>query len=262
MAFLPLHDDNPRVVIEYPWVTWGLIAACVIAFLYENSGGDALYRHLIYGYGLIPAVLTGEAELGADLYEVPALATLVTSVFLHGGWWHLIGNMLYLWVFGDNIEDAMGHVKFLMFYMICGIIAGLAQVVADPDSVVPTIGASGAISGVLGAYLILHPRARVLIPIFFIPVYVPAFLLLLFWIGFQVYAVLGAGVAGGGVAWLAHIGGFLAGVALIVPFRRKTMPLLGDRPPLGVRLRTGFRTRRQKNDRKDDRTDRRPGPWS
>ena len=146
-----------------------------------------------------------------------------------------------------------------MFYIICGIIAGLAQVVADPDSVAPTIGASGAISGVLGAYLILHPRARVLIPIFFIPVYVPAFLLLLFWIGFQVYAVLGTGVAGGGVAWLAHIGGFVAGVALIVPFRRKTMPLLGDRPPLGLRLRTGFRSRRRpKGERKKDR---RPAPW-
>jgi membrane associated rhomboid family serine protease len=258
MAFLPLHDDNPRVVIAYPWVTWGLIAACVIAFVYENSGGDALFRHLIYGYGLIPAVLTGEAELGADLYEVPALVTLVSSLFLHSSIWHLIGNMLYLWVFGDNIEDAMGHIKFLMFYMICGIIAGLAQVVADPDSVVPTIGASGAISGVLGAYLILHPRARVLIPIFIIPVYVPAFLLLLFWIGFQVFAVLGAGVSGGGVAWLAHIGGFVAGAALIALFRRKTMPLLGDRPPVGLRLRTGFRTRR----RKDGPKDRRPGPWS
>lgn len=257
MVFIPLHDDNPRVLIAHPWVTWGLIVACATAFFYQTAGGAQSYQHLVVGFGLIPAVLVGGNQLSADFYLVPAVATLVTSLFLHGDILHLAGNMLYLWVFGDNIEDSMGHGKFLIFYLICGMAAGLTQVLADTSSLTPTIGASGAISGVLGAYLILHPRARILVPILIFPVYLPAFVLLLLWIGLQVYNAAGSGPSGGGVAWLAHIGGFLAGMALIAAFRHKAMPLFGGRPPRGVRLKDRTDAQRDRKTRRDTRS-----PWS
>ncbi len=161
-------------------------------------------------------------------------------MFLHGGGLHLGGNMLFLWVFGDNIEDAMGHGRFILFYLLGGIAAGLIQTLAGPSSQVPTIGASGAVAAVLGAYLILHPRAKILVPIVIFPVYLPAVFVLLLWIGFQVFTALGGG--GGGVAWWAHIGGFVTGALLIVPFRHNSLPLFGgaDNLPSGLRIRKGF----------------------
>ena len=168
------------------------------------------------------------------------VATLLTYMFLHGGLLHLAGNMLFLWVFGDNIEDAMGHRRFVAFFLLGGVVAGLAQALVEPGARVPIIGASGAIAAVLGAYLVLHPRAKILVPILIFPVYLPAVLPLLFWIGFQVFTAMSGG--GGGVAWWAHIGGFVAGALLIVPFRHNSIPLFGGGdPPSGLRLRKGFR---------------------
>ena len=132
---------------------------------------------------------------------------------------HLIGNMLYLWVFGDNVEDAMGHARFVAFYLICGIAAALAHTLADPASQIPTIGASGAVSGVLGAYLLLHPKARVLVPIWIVPVYLPAFVLLIFWFAFQIVFAATSEAGAPGVAWWAHIGGFLAGALMALALR-------------------------------------------
>ena len=239
MPFLPLHDKTPRVLIRTPWVTWGLIAACVFTYFFQAGAGAEDGARLAIGLGVIPSTIVGTARLPAEYHLVPAWATLFTSMFLHGGLMHLIGNMLYLWVFGDNVEDSMGHPRFVAFYLLCGLIAGLAHFAAVPASDVPTIGASGAVSGVLGAYLILHPRARVLIPIWFIPIYLPAYLLLVVWIGFQIFSASVGGASGGGVAWWAHIGGFVAGAILIVPFRYKAVPLFGmDKYPKGVRLKS------------------------
>ncbi len=246
MPFLPLHDNQPRVLIGQPWVTWSLIALCAFVFLFQSDVGQADAQRLAVGLGVIPATLVGNAVLGEDYYLVPPMATLVTYQFLHGNFMHLFGNMLYLWVFGDNIEDSMGHVRFIVFYLLCGVLAMLTQVVADPGSTVPTIGASGAVSGVLGAYLVLHPRAKVLVPIVVIPLYVPAFVLLLIWIGFQFLQAWGSGAAGGGVAWWAHIGGFLIGAVLVVGFRYRAIPLFGAAdPPGGLRIAPGFRRKRR-----------------
>lgn len=270
MPFLPLYDDHPRVLIEHPWVTWGLIAACTLVFLFENSMTPDERARLILGLGLIPATVTGDRELAPELVLVPPLATLLTSQFLHGGWPHLIANMLFLWVFGDNVEDAMGHGRFLVFYLLCGLAAALAQIAADPISQVPTLGASGAISGVLGAYLILYPRARVLVPIIIIPLYLPAYLLLVVWFLFQVGSATTGGPVGGGVAWWEHIGGFATGALLVIPFRHKTVPLFaGGRLPQGVRLRPGARWRRRatkdephKGPQEGPHQDSNDGPWS
>ncbi len=255
MPFIPLHDDNPRVLITHVWVTWGLIAACTIVFFLEVSASPEAGERMVVGLGLIPAAFVGEIQLKPEFHLIPAPLTAVTSLFLHGGLMHLLGNMLYLWVFGDNVEDAMGHWRFLAFYLLCGVAAGLVHVFSDPGSQIPTIGASGAISGVLGAYLVLHPKARVLVPIWFIPVYIPAFVLLILWIVFQIFAATAAGTDGGGVAWWAHIGGFFVGGLLVVPFRHKAIPLFGaDNLPSGIRMTRG-RWRRHKNQKT------RRGPW-
>ncbi len=273
MPFIPLHDKNPRVLVKYPWVTWGLILACSAVFLREAELGPDELRRFVLGLGMIPATLTGDAELPSGLAVVPPLATLVTHQFLHGDVLHLGINMAYLWVFGDNIEDAMGHARFIVFYLLCGAIAALAHVVvAGSGMAEPLIGASGAISGVLGAYLLLHPSARILVPVFFfIPFYLPAYLLLLLWLGFQFYAVALVPAGGGdSVAWWAHIGGFFAGLLLIVPFRRKTVPLwqTGDVPG-GLKMSVYDRRPERRNGEKDrnrkrtGRKDEPPkrGPW-
>ncbi len=222
--FLPLKDRNPLRTIPFQFVTATLIGLCVAIFLWQLSLARGEDVAAIYGLGMIPAVLTGERELAPELVRVPAELTLVTAMFLHAGWWHLVGNMLYLWVFGDNVEDAMGHLRFLLFYLLSGVAAGLAHILANPGSEVPTIGASGAISGVLGAYLVLHPRARVLVMVFFrLFVYLPAYVVLGSYIVLQfVYVATGTG---GNTALWAHIGGFVAGALLVVPLRRRGVPL-------------------------------------
>ncbi|GAB4351818.1 MAG: rhomboid family intramembrane serine protease [Kiloniellaceae bacterium] len=277
MPFIPLHDTTPRTLIARPWVSYGLILACVLFFFVQVSGGEEGFIRLIYGLGVIPAVLTGGAGLAPELAMADPFVTLLSYQFLHGGFMHLAGNMLYLWVFGDNVEDAMGHARFLAFYLLCGVAAALAQVAYNPAEATPLIGASGAISGVLGAYLILHPKARVLVPIVIIPLYLPAWLLLIFWFGFQFYAAFGAPAAEN-VGWWAHIGGFVAGAVLIFFFRYRAVPLfgLGD-PPTGVVLRSGTvrrhrarpdhdpadeaPTARRRNDPPGGARGRRKGPW-
>jgi membrane associated rhomboid family serine protease len=218
---IPLHDDNATE--RPPIFTVLLIVACVLAFLWQLSLGKAQQR-AIMALGVIPAVLLGERRLAPELALIPPELTMFTSMFLHGGWMHLIGNMLYLWVFGNNIEDAMGHLRFLVFYLLCGVAAVFAQALPDPSSTIPMIGASGAISGVLGAYLLLYPNARVLvgIPIF---VYIhatrlPALLVLGFWFVLQIVSSILASAGEGGVAWGAHIGGFVAGM-LLLPFLKR-----------------------------------------
>lgn len=224
---IPIHDDNPTRIT--PWVTWSVIGLCVLAYLWQIGHGPREQQALVYGFGLIPAVFLGDLALPAELYRVPAGLTLLSSMFLHGGLLHLLGNMLYLWIFGNNIEDAMGHGRFVVFYVLCGIGAALAQALPDPTSQIPMIGASGAISGVLGAYLLLFPHARVLVAIpfgFFVhTVYLPAMLVLGVWFAIQVLSSLNMNPAEGGVAWYAHLGGFVTGLLLIPWFRDRNVRL-------------------------------------
>lgn len=220
---IPLRDDNPSST--RPVVTVALLAAVALVFLWQLWLGPRVGEAMIYALGLIPGVLLGRHELPTELAIVPPTATILTSMFMHGGWLHLLGNMLYLWIYGDNVEDAMGHGRFLLFYVLCGIAAALTQALPAPHSTVPMIGASGAISGVLGAYLLLFPRARVLVLIplgfFLYTVRWPASIVLIAWFALQFLSnALSAGGAGGGVAFRAHLGGFVAGMVLVAFFRR------------------------------------------
>ena len=222
---IPLGDDRPSAL--KPYVTCSLIAVCVAAFLWQRSIGIALDRRAIDALGAIPAVLLTGARLPPDLVWIPRYLTPFTSMFLHGGWMHLLGNMLFLWIYGDEVEDAMGHARYLLFYACCGVAAILAQALSSPQSPYPIIGASGAISGVLGAYLLLFPRAKVLtlvlLPFFFTTLRVPAMLLLLLWFAVQLVSVVAG--SGGGVALRAHIGGFLAGMLLVPLLKRSEVKL-------------------------------------
>lgn len=225
---IPLRDDNPSSIT--PAVSWALIATCVLVFLWQFSLGPRDGQIAVYALGVIPVVLLEGARLPPEVAMVPPLATVFTSMFLHGGWMHLIGNMLYLWIFGDNVEDSMGHGRFVVFYLLCGVAAVLAQALPDTHSQVPMIGASGAISGVLGAYLLLYPHARVLvlIPLGFFTqlIRLPAGIVLGLWFALQLFNSLVTPAGGGGVAFGAHIGGFVAGIALIPLFKRRGVRLL------------------------------------
>jgi membrane associated rhomboid family serine protease len=229
---LPLSDDNPADIT--PVVTISFIAACVLVFFYQASLPQPLGEVFVYRFGAIPATIFGNAALPPEVTAMPALAGLVTSMFLHGGWMHLIGNMLYLWIFGNNIEDAMGHVRFVIFYLTCGVLATLSHAIITPSSTIPMVGASGAISGVLGAYLLLFPHAQVLVliplGIFTRMMYVPAGLVLGLWFVMQVLSGgMSLGHEGGGVAFFAHVGGFLAGMALIGFFKRPDVRFFAPR---------------------------------
>ena len=227
---IPLHDDNPTELT--PVVTVAIMALCTGAFLWQQSLGESAHQ-VVYGLGVIPAVLFDIQRLSPELALVPPWLTVFTSMFLHGGWTHLLGNMLYLWIFGNNVEDAMGHGRFIVFYLLCGVAAVVAQALPDPRSTVPMIGASGAISGVLGAYLLLYPRARVLValPIGFYlhTVRLPAGWVLVFWFAIQALSSWLAGDREGGVAFGAHMGGFVAGMVLVVFFRRRGVRLFNPR---------------------------------
>ena len=213
---IPLRDENPIRVV--PFVTWAVLAACVLAFLVQVSLGAPGFNRMIFALGVIPAVLFGHAYLPPEIVLVPPAVTVVTSMFLHGGWLHLAGNMLYLWIFGDNIEDRMGHLRFLVFYLACGAAAVFAQAIPAPQSEVPMVGASGAISGVLGAYLLLFPRTRVLVlvPLGFVlqAIRLPAVWVLGLWFLVQLLSSFAAPAGEGGVAFRAHLGGFVAGLLL------------------------------------------------
>src|SRR5215472_4083776 len=216
----PLRDTEPSY--SKPVVTVMLIVINLIIFLYEFALPSYYRDAFIASYGMIP-----------DQFSFQAL---FTSMFLHGGWMHVLGNMWFLWIFGDNVEDVLGHGKFLLFYLFCGMVAGLAQVLVDPTSRVPTVGASGAIAGVLGAYMVKFPHSRILslvtIIIFFTTVEVPAWLMLIYWFAIQFFYGVGSiGYShvsqGGGVAYMAHVGGFVTGALLIMllaPRRRYHPP--------------------------------------
>jgi membrane associated rhomboid family serine protease len=227
---IPLRDDNPTELA--PVLTLGLIAACVLVFLWQLSLGEA-QQWLMAALGATPAALLGDTPLPHGLAIIPPFATVFTSMFLHGNFMHIAGNMLYLWIFGNNVEDAMGHFRFILFYFICGVAAVYAQALQDPDSVIPMVGASGAISGVLGAYLLLYPHARVLvaIPFGFIvhTVSVKAGWVLGFWFLLQLVSTVLTPSGQGGVAFGAHLGGFVAGM-LLVPFMRRSGVRLFNRP--------------------------------
>jgi membrane associated rhomboid family serine protease len=223
---IPLHDDNPAKTT--PYVTFGLIIAGVSVFLWQLSLGET-NRQAIMALGLIPAVLLEYASLPEGLNIIPPWLSVFSSMFMHGGWMHLIGNMLFLWIFGDNVEDAMGRGRFILFYLVCGIAAAAAQVVPDPQSTIPMIGASGAISGVLGAYLMLYPRASVLVVIplgiLMFTQRIAAGWVLVFWFAMQLISSVASNAEQGGVAFGAHIGGFIAGVVLISLFKYKHVQL-------------------------------------
>ncbi len=216
---IPLKDDNPTTT--YPYITVGLIIINGLIFIYELSLGRH-FEHFLNKYGAIPVFVL---NMTSPIEYPPPYITVFTSMFLHGGFFHIAGNMLYLWIFGNNIEDSMGHLRFVVFYLISGIIAVYTFSIVNPHSTIPMVGASGAVSGVLGAYLILFPRAKVLtlIPFGFYMqiVKVPALFVLGMWIVIQLINGMVSGGAGGGVAWFAHVGGFLAGIVLVGLFKKR-----------------------------------------
>ncbi len=213
----PIGDENAGTVIK-PYVNWTLMAICVLVFAYEFFLPPRQLNDFLFSFGAIPA----------DIARFQNLYTVFTSMFLHGGFMHLAGNMLFLFIFGDNIEDAMGHVSYLLFYLLCGLVAVASQIALDVTSTIPIIGASGAISGVMGAYIVLFPqgkvRAVVLLGYIGQVVYVPAWVMIGLWFVIQLFsgfASLGAGPDTGGVAFWAHVGGFIAGAILVFLFRDK-----------------------------------------
>lgn len=221
---LPIGDDDSDRRIA-PLINYAVIAINILVFVFlQGMGADEKFT---YAYSTVPAeILTGR-DISAGVLEptpIPVYLTLITSMFMHGGWAHLLGNMLFLWVFGDNIEDRIGHSSYLFFYLICGIIASLSHVFfAGADALIPSLGASGAISGVLGGYLLLFPSRRVRVIMGWGVGHVPAFIALGIWIVLQVInqmGMLGGEQGGGGVAYAAHIGGFIAGLVLIKLFDR------------------------------------------
>jgi membrane associated rhomboid family serine protease len=208
---IPLRDTQPSYT--FPFITVALIVLNVAAFLYEFSMDPYELNFFIAQYGLIPTRF--------EWMDV------LTSIFLHGGWMHLIGNMWFLWIYGDNVEDILGHAQYLVFYLLCGIAASMVHLVFNADSRVPTIGASGAIAGVMGAYVVKFPHSRIttLVPVFVFltTMEIPAYIILLYWFVIQFFSGMGSighsHLSQGGVAWFAHVGGFLAGVALILVMR-------------------------------------------
>jgi len=224
----PLRDENPTTLS--PLSTLGVIAACSAVWVFLQGAGisEETYYSSICNLGVIPAELTGSFNMSTQEGPCPTggigWPTLFTSMFSHGSWMHLIGNMWFLWIFGNNIEDAMGHMRFMAFFILTGLIADGAHIFLSPDSSIPTVGASGAISGIMGAYFILYPKARIETFVFYHVVPIPAWAFLGIWMGMQ-FLGLGAPETGdgGGIAYAAHLGGLLAGLGLVFLFR-KTKP--------------------------------------
>jgi len=240
---IPIGDENPT--LRRPVVTYALLASLFAVWLFVQRAGfePRTLAETVCNLGLVPGELTGRAPVGRAVPIGPGLACVVdrdpinlvtplTSMFLHGGWGHLLGNALFLWVFGNNVEDSMGRMRFLIFYILCGLAAAAAQVLVSPASPVPMVGASGAISGVLGGYLLLYPRVRVkvllLLFVIITIVRVPAYLVLLLWIAYQVVlglpqlTMLDSDVSAGVAVW-AHVGGFVAGLLLVKLFAQKDL---------------------------------------
>lgn len=238
----PLRDDNPHFLT--PYATYGLILANVLAWvLVQGLGSEPRLSESVCSLGLIPGELLQNVPIGTSYPLGPnsyctltqaSWITPITSMFLHGGWMHIIGNMWFLWIFGNNVEDSMGHVRFVIFYVLCGLAAAALQTLADPSSVLPMVGASGAIGGVMGAYVLLYPRVHVhmlvFLGFFVTTIAVPAVFMIGYWFVVQLVsgAFASAGEGEGGVAFWAHVGGFLAGALLVWLFRN---PVLLDRHP-------------------------------
>ncbi|MDO9018683.1 MAG: rhomboid family intramembrane serine protease [Deltaproteobacteria bacterium] len=217
---IPIRDLNPTR--STPWVTWTLLLLCGLVFIWQAVLPVGADRDFVFAYGLIPRRVMFSQDPAA-------LLTIFTSMFMHGGLMHIIGNLWFLRLFGDNVEDNMGPVRFTIFYLLCGLAAAGAQIAMSPASGVPMVGASGAIAGVLAAYLVLYPHARVvaLVPIFIFIQFmeIPAFVFIALWFGLQFFSGIGSiGASGGGVAYWAHIGGFVAGLALVYLFRTPHPP--------------------------------------
>jgi membrane associated rhomboid family serine protease len=256
---IPINDDLPT--LRTPMVTYAIVAITVAVWLLVQGAGmnEEALAASVCNYGMVPGELTGDAPLGSGIRISQDLACVIdnepvnvftplTSMFLHGGWGHIIGNMLFLWVFGNNVEDSMGHGRFAVFYVVCGLAAAGAHVLLDPASPIPTVGASGAISGIMGAYLLLYPRARVRMLFFVILIFIrefPAWLVLLWWFALQVITGLPQLMAvrpevSGGVAVWAHVGGFVAGVALVKLFADRRL-VAAHREAHGSRYGHGWR---------------------
>lgn len=233
----PIRDDNPHFIT--PYATFAIIAANVAAWIFlQGLGTEPALSASVCQLGLIPGELLQIVEPGTRL-QISASAycelgassnwhTLLTSMFMHGSWLHIIGNMWFMWIFGNNVEDSMGHVRFVVFYLLSGLAAAAAQILADPGSSVPMVGASGAIGGVMGAYILLYPRVHVhmlvFLGFFITTVAVPAYLMLGYWLLIQVFSGLAStGAQGGGVAFWAHVGGFAAGALLVTVFKDRRL---------------------------------------
>jgi len=260
---LPLYDDNP--IRQTPVVTYGLIGMCVGAFLWQ-LGQDP--QVVAYQFGMIPARLFGYRQLSPQLAIIPPWATIFTSMFLHGGWFHLGGNMLFLWIFGNNIEDLLGRARYLLLYLSSGAAAALIQALSARHATIPMIGASGAVAGVLGAYVMTYPRANVhclvWIVIFFWVVTVPAWILLGLWFLMQLMSGLAAGPSSPGVAFWAHVGGFATGIFLYLLLRPPQVRLLQpQRTPVWATMPPSALVGRRTFHRGSvpDSGPRRPRPW-
>lgn len=217
---LPIADGLPTRRV--PLVTIALIAANIAVFLWQESTGHGDIDALRFGF--VPFFLFEGLPRDFDIGAVPAPASLVTYAFLHGDFWHLVGNMLFLWIFGNNVEDVVGRFRFAVFYLLCAALAGLAQGLVEPLAKAPLIGASGAVSGVLGAYLTLFPRQRVIVLVGFLPLPVPAFLVIGLWFVVQLVDGVSGAAAAAHIAWFAHVGGFFAGLVLVRLLRPPLRP--------------------------------------
>ncbi|MCU0832512.1 MAG: rhomboid family intramembrane serine protease [Rhizobiaceae bacterium] len=236
--FIPLHDANSLKRIRLQYVTIALIAANCIVFALQATQTADMMQAAVIAFGFTPGLFTDALVAPAGLYVAPDSLTLVSYAFLHGDIFHLGGNMLFLWVFGDNVEDAMGHFRFLIFYLLCAAAAALFHGAMDLGSDIPLIGASGAVAGVLAAYLVLHPKVKIWVLAFArIPIRLPAWIVLLLWIAFQ-FVMLFA-MPEDAISWAAHVGGIIAGIVLVFLFKRRGVPLF-DRQivtPAAVEIR-------------------------
>ena len=226
--FIPLHDANSLKHIRLQYVTIGIIAINVLAWIHTTYNSTEAVQATVIGLGYIPIFALGPETLPEPWHVVPDALTYVTYAFLHGDFFHLAGNMLFLWVFGDNVEDALGHVKFLVFYLLCAAAGAWLHGIVDPSSQIPLIGASGAVAGVVAAYLLLHPRVKVWVLVFMrLPLRIPAWIPIVLWILFQFLMFAAQGEDE--VSWAAHVGGIIAGAILVLVLRRRGVPLFDRR---------------------------------
>ena len=229
----PIRDDNPHFIV--PYVTYGIVVLNALAWVFaQGMGSEPALSRSVCLLGLTPGEVLNSvpagtrSQVGPDTYcvltESTSFHTVLTSMFMHGSWAHILGNMWFLWIFGNNVEDSMGHLRFAVFYVLCGLAAAAAQIVSNPDSTIPMVGASGAIGGVMGAYVVLYPRVHVHLFMFYTLIAVPAVFMLGYWLLLQFLGGFSSlGASGGGTAFWAHIGGFLAGAALVNFFKVQAM---------------------------------------